>query len=175
MAETRLALAEISIEERRLAEAERLANQAGEEFHKESETDLEAAAHAVAARALLVEGRPEEARTEADRAIGILQHSEDREARLFVAIDVSRVHAANGLSEEAIRELRSAIAEARQYGYVGYAFKSRLALAEVELKSGRIAEARAVLAALAKHAQVKGFGLIARKAAVDLAATTRPR
>ena len=53
------------------------------------------------------------------------------------------------------------LAEATKYGYVGYRFEARLALCEIDTKSGT---AQAQLAALENEARVKGFILIARKA-----------
>jgi hypothetical protein len=48
---------------------------------------------------------------------------------------------------------------------VDYQLQVRLVLGELGLRSGESAAARARLAELAKEAQGKGFGLIAREAA----------
>ena len=56
------------------------------------------------------------------------------------------------------------LTEARKYGYLNYEYKARLALGEVELKSGKTAAGRARLATLDKDASRTGFLLIARKA-----------
>ena len=48
---------------------------------------------------------------------------------------------------------------------MNYQFEARLALGELEKKSGHIGAAQAQLASLEKAARAKGFGLIARKAA----------
>ena len=64
------------------------------------------------------------------------------------------------------REVRFAHpAEATKAGLVRLQFEARLALGEIELKSGASAAGRARLSALAAEATAKGFGLIARKAA----------
>ncbi len=61
------------------------------------------------------------------------------------------------------------------YGYVPYQLEARLALGEVETHSGHVAEGRARLASLEEDAEAKRFGLIARKAAADLAAASPTR
>ena len=49
-------------------------------------------------------------------------------------------------------------------GFLAYQFETRLALAEIEVRSGHAEAARAELASLARQAQAHGLGLIARKA-----------
>ena len=56
------------------------------------------------------------------------------------------------------------LTEARKYGYLIYEYKARLALGEVEVKSGKMTAGRARLTALEKDASRTGFLLIARKA-----------
>ena len=55
------------------------------------------------------------------------------------------------------------LAEAKKYGYLNYEYQARLALGEVEIKSGKPAAGRARLAALHQDATGAGFLLIARK------------
>jgi eukaryotic-like serine/threonine-protein kinase len=56
------------------------------------------------------------------------------------------------------------LTEATKYGYLVYEYQARLALGEVEMKSGKATAGRARLAALDKDATRTGFLLIARKA-----------
>jgi eukaryotic-like serine/threonine-protein kinase len=163
-AESRLAIAELSFDGGHPTEAASLAQQVAGEFRKEGETELEAAAHAIAARSLLVAERPGDAAREIDKADQLLRGTEDREARFLVGIDRARVRAAQANAPEAIAELKPIMAEATKYGYLGYEFEARLALGEIEMKSGHATEGRAHLASLAKEAQAKDFALIARKA-----------
>jgi hypothetical protein len=62
-----------------------------------------------------------------------------------------------------MRRRRSRLAT--KHGFVPEQLEARLALGEIEMKSGASDAGRARLAALEKDAQAKGFLLIARKAA----------
>ena len=66
---------------------------------------------------------------------------------------------------EAIQALETVLAEAEKIGYAPGRFEARLALGEIEMKSGKTAAGRARLEQLEKDATAKGFLLIARKAA----------
>lgn len=72
---------------------------------------------------------------------------------------------ASGKLTEAKSSLETSLEEATRTGFVGHQFEARLALAEIELKSGRTTQGRARPEALEREAKAKGFGLIARKAA----------
>ena len=60
-AESRLALAQLSLDDGRSADAEEPARQAAEEFHKQDAPDLQALAQEVLARSLLLQGKLAEA------------------------------------------------------------------------------------------------------------------
>ena len=60
--------------------------------------------------------------------------------------------------------LKETLAKATKSGYAGEQFESRLALEEIEMKSGKSATSRARLAQLQKEAKERGFDLIAKKA-----------
>jgi len=66
---------------------------------------------------------------------------------------------------EATALLNAALADAKSHGYLTHQFDARLALGEIHLKSGSVAEGRKELAALEHDARAKGFMLIASKAA----------
>jgi len=57
------------------------------------------------------------------------------------------------------------IAEAMKSGFADYQLEARLALGEIEMQSGNPSAGRSRLDALEKDARVRGFLLIARKAA----------
>jgi hypothetical protein len=61
--------------------------------------------------------------------------------------------------------LEKVLKDARAHGFAGVEFESRLAVAELEKKSGHSATSRTELTALESSARSKGFGLMARKAA----------
>jgi hypothetical protein len=84
------------------------------------------------------------------------------------SISAAKVRAANGAYAEAVKNLEAAIVDATKLGYIGYQFDARLALGELEIKSGNSAAARASLSALEKEARDKGYLSIARQAAEGL-------
>jgi hypothetical protein len=71
---------------------------------------------------------------------------------------------AEGKFAEAKSKLTSVLAQANKSGYLPYVFDVRLALAEIALKSGPAATAKAQLTSLQNDARAKGYLLIARKA-----------
>lgn len=77
-----------------------------------------------------------------------------------------RIQSALGNPVPARKTLLSVRNEAEKLGFVPYGFEARLALGEIETKSGNTAEGRARLQVLEKDAKAKGFLLIARKAAL---------
>ena len=78
------------------------------------------------------------------------------------------VQAASGQASDlghASESLEAVLAEALKTRMIPQQFEARLALGEIELKSGKTPKGRARLVALEKDANDKGFLLIARKAA----------
>lgn len=80
---------------------------------------------------------------------------------------------------QAVKDLETIEPEATESGFLEEQLESRLALGQIEMKSGKTAAGRARLAALEKDAGAKGFLLIARKAAaavrVDASRSRRAR
>jgi hypothetical protein len=70
---------------------------------------------------------------------------------------------AAGKFGEARKKLAPVLAQPSKAVSVPYLLEARLALGEIELKSGQAAAGRAQLAALEKQAREKNFLLIARK------------
>jgi sugar phosphate isomerase/epimerase len=66
--------------------------------------------------------------------------------------------------QSASRSMEATLRQVREHGYLGMEFECRLALAELQKKSGHVAASQEELASLEKAAQAKGFGLMARKA-----------
>ena len=64
----------------------------------------------------------------------------------------------------ATERLEAVHREALKIGAVGLEFDARLALGEIDLRSGRSASGRARLAALERDARAKGFGFVATRA-----------
>ena len=158
-------LALVAVEEGRSAEAEAQAKQAAQEYSAEKDPDDEASALIALADSLLRQGRMVEAQNAMDRATTLAEKSDSRLTRLSVAIMAARVRAATRKPAEAMKSLANVLIEARKLGRVDLQFESRLALGEIEMKSGKPAEGRARLETLQKEAEGKGYRLLARKAA----------
>jgi len=164
-------LAALSLDEGRPAAAEALARQAADEFGKLKADENVAETYSVLARSLLEQGKI----TEAQEVIKTAQKLSARSGviplhfEVDIAAALGRAAAANrshpGETAAAKRELEAVLGKATRHGYLGYEFQSRLALGEIEMKSGKTADGRARLQALERDAKAKGFLLIARKAA----------
>ena len=159
-AESRAALAALSLEEGQAATAEAMAREAIAVFEGQMATDNEANARAVLALALAAQGRQPAAAREASRARALMKESQNAMARLPVAIAAARVEAATA-PRDAVRALERARQEAEKLGIPRPAFEARRALAEVERRTAP-ASATATLAALRKDAAARGFRLFAK-------------
>ncbi|HUE04816.1 MAG TPA: tetratricopeptide repeat protein [Bryobacteraceae bacterium] len=163
---TRVNLAYAAMEEGRPAEAEAPLRQAIEVFHKAKATDDEAVVSALLARALAAEGKASEAGAAVARGKALLVPGSGLPIRFEIALAEESIAAGPGRSavDDRRKQLTAALREAVAHGYVGYVYQIRLALEELEVRSGNAAEGRRAMAALSNEAIAKGFGLIARKA-----------
>jgi tetratricopeptide (TPR) repeat protein/predicted Ser/Thr protein kinase len=159
-------LALVSLEAGRPAEAESLLRQSLAVFQKTKSTAEEASVYAALARCLLAQSKPAEAAAAVQQASSLLSHASAFPVRFDVALAAARVQAASGqrAASSARKSLEDALAQAIRHGYLGYQFEMRLTLGELEKMAGAGEAARVSLAAVAKEASAKGFGLIARKA-----------
>jgi eukaryotic-like serine/threonine-protein kinase len=164
VAATRLQLAALSIEEGNAADAERVAREVREEFHKEAHPDDEIGADAVLLRALHAENKSAEAEQEFANAKLLLAKSQNVPNRLSISIAGAKIKADSGNIGEALLSLSAAARDAAKSGLVSDQLEARLAHAGIELASGKPVARRAELAGIKKDAAEKGFGLIARKA-----------
>jgi serine/threonine protein kinase/Tfp pilus assembly protein PilF len=163
--ESWVALGQLSVEEGQPEKALIAARQATEIFRTLKGVLADASAQNVAAQALLAQGKIAEARLAINEAMALVTKGHDLDAKFPIAITAGRVSAASAQFSEARKILNSTFADASRYGYLGYVLESRLALAEIGLKSGNAASSRVALAALQTEAMAKGYALIARKAA----------
>jgi serine/threonine protein kinase/tetratricopeptide (TPR) repeat protein len=167
IAESRMMLAALSVEEGHAVEVLDPLREEIETFRQRKLREDELGAHVVLANALLAVGKRAEAQKEIDLGSELAANSESRGARLHLSIVAARIRAARGQPPdfiEAGKSLNATLAEARQCGIIGYQFEARLALGEMEMKSGHLSAGRARLRALEEDAKRKGFGLIERKA-----------
>jgi hypothetical protein len=93
-------------------------------------------------------------------ALALAEKSEDREVQLCVGIESARTNAVLGDTQTAERQLLSIISKAKEYHYFGYEMQARLLLGQLETKGPDAAKGWAHLAALARVAAAKRFGLI---------------
>ena len=162
---TRVAIAELAVEEGHPDAAEGPAREARDEFQKRHKGDLQILATAALVRALLATGKNGDALKEVRNAVPIAAKSQNLSVQLAFAAIRARTESASQQTGPAKTILREALTKATRSGYVGDQLESRLALEEIELKSGKSAASRTRLDQLQKDAKEKGFDLIARKAA----------
>lgn len=167
MAEAHLELANLSLESGQAAAAEKLAQQAVVELGDQKAVDDETSCQVLLARAFLAQGKLPEAQKAVDRAQTISKGTENRETHFSVTTTAARVQAASGQGPnqaQAIGMLRTVVDEAAKSRMLPDELEARLALGEIEMKSGKAAAGRDHLATLEKDATAKGFVLIAHKA-----------
>ena len=164
-AETRLALAELHCDSGKGAEAEQLSRQAVEAFRADAYADEEIAAQAMLSRALLQQGRTDEARAAIAEAVRLSEKSLDVTVRIPVILDHAYVMAAEKNLGKAEIAAQQALTRARNLGLFRLQLEASLTLGHIELQARNPAAARARLQALEKRARAKGFELIARKSA----------
>ncbi|MGO9828296.1 MAG: protein kinase domain-containing protein [Terriglobales bacterium] len=165
VATTQVAIAELAIEEGHPGAAERPARESRDEFQRTHKGDDQIAATAVLAGALLAGGKNDDAFQEVTKTAPMAARSQNLSVQLGFAVAHARSEAASGKIGVATTILKEALAKATRSGYVGDQLECRLALEEIELKSGKSPASRARLERLQKDAKEKGFNLIARKAA----------
>jgi hypothetical protein len=136
-----------------------------QEFDTEKSTRKQANAHLILARALLAQGNVIAAQNEIKHTKELLRNNQDRRLELEFQVAAAIVAAKSPLNTAAAaKTLAGIVIEAKKFGFVGYQFDARLALGEIEMQS-RIPGASTHLNQLQRDASVRGFVLVARKAA----------
>jgi tetratricopeptide (TPR) repeat protein len=163
-ADTELMLARLALAEGDPRRAESLARKAHAAFEMEkSPTALWA--RAMVALALLDQRRSADATMVLGPAVAAAVHAQNAVIRLNVRVAEGRALTADRQYSEAVQALEAVVAEAGELGLVPEFFEARLALAQAMAQQSGAAAARAMLAALARDAAERGFGLIQRRAA----------
>lgn len=170
VAETDLALARLFLEENQGNDAETVIRKCKEEFHQDQEADDELAASVALVNAFLGQGKSSEAAKEVEDAKSLAAKSVNELIRLQFDIVSARVESGSGDLESSRRQLQSALQKARSHHLFGLELETRLALAELNRRSGKKVAAQADLLSLEDAARSKGFGLIAAKASRSAAA-----
>ena len=164
-AETRVALAELGCDSGKATEAEQLSRQAVEAFRASAYADEEIAAQAMLSKALLQQGRTDEARATIAEAIRLSKKSQDVTVQIPLILDHADVMAAEKSLERAEKAAQQALTRARNLGLIRLQLEASLTLGRTELRTKNSAAAHARLQALEKSARARGFELIARQAA----------
>jgi DNA-binding winged helix-turn-helix (wHTH) protein/tetratricopeptide (TPR) repeat protein len=138
-AESQIELADLEIQENHPDKAESLVRAALAEFEKEKSDPDSSSAYAILSRALLMQGKFEEANKASRLAAELSLTSSDPALKLSAAIQQARVQAANpdnrsANSAAAFEQLRTTISTAKRLGYYRIECEARLALAELELR-----------------------------------------
>ena len=172
IAQSRASLASLSIEEARPDDAEADLRAVLPEFEKEKDVAGMGATNIALSRALLMQGKIEEARKALLLAGEYSRSSPDPALRLPLDIQDARVTFAVACTDAETPcnmagprgQLQSTVTTALRLGYLVLECDARLALGELELKANpRLG--RSDLEVLAREAQERGLGLISRKAA----------
>ena len=164
-ADTRLALAELDCDSGKGAEAEQLSRAAVEAYRADAYADEEIFAQSMLARALLQEGKVDEARAAIAEAVRLSEKSQDVTVRIPVVLDHAYVMAVGKNLGGAETTAQEALTQARNLGLFRLQLEASLALGQIQMTGPNPDAGRARLQALEKSARAKGFELIARKAA----------
>lgn len=166
-AQTRTALARVSIEEGRAADAEAAVRKLQQEFRKQKSPDDELAAAVVLIQALLVQSKQIDAQHEYEDVDNLVKKTQNPFARLQCALAGARVKLNSNHPIESRPLLIQIDEEARKRGFKGIELEDRLLQAELANKLGDHVAGQDQLAKVEHSAQAQGFGLISRRASSD--------
>jgi len=171
IAQTQLGLADLSLEEARSpAEQEAVVRNALEVLQAQKDREDETEAWCVLARALLAQGKVAPAKNAIQHARSLAAKSQNPETRWQTALTAAQVETADknvahsSAANATRQELTAIVTKSRELGFVGVELDARLALAELEMKTGQATAGRVHLAAVEADAKAKGYNLVARKA-----------
>ncbi len=162
--DSRVRLAELSLEDGRASDAEKEVRQALIGYAAQSEPDAQIESDVILTRSLLAQSKLADAQQLVSQDQKLMANSEDRLSRITLDIANAQVQSVAGKTMEAVKSLQTSMQEAKHDGFVALQFEARLALGQALNKSGKSAAARAQLLSLEKNANAKGFLLIAVKA-----------
>ena len=164
-ATAQVSLAQVALETGQAAESVELARRAAETFRSQEQSDGELAARMAVASGLMAQNKLGDARKEVDNAASLARKTHDLSARVGFEILSARIQGRNGETEKAKKGLAAALADATKHGLLNYAFEARLALGDIEIRSGQATAGHDRLRTLERDATARSFLLIARKAA----------
>jgi len=166
-AESQKGLARLAIEENHADQAEALLRTAIAEFEKEKSDPDASSAYTLLSRALLMQGKFEEARKASERGAELSLTSSDPALKLPAEIQQARVEAASPETDGkrmagATRRLESVISTANRLGYYRLECEARLVAGELEMKANS-SLGQKHLKALAAEARTRGYELLAKQ------------
>ena len=157
----------VSFHEGQLSTSDTLIRQAIDQFRTRKMIDNEIVSRSMLGLVLVAEGKLADARSQVDSATQLAANSQNRDSQLALAIASSKVLAAQGEGHAAVEVLVTKLHDVKHQARLDLRYEARLALAEIEMSSGRTAAGRTHLIALQGEAASKGFLLIAHKASED--------
>jgi len=172
-AETRLALAELDCDSGKGTEAEQLSRTAVEAFRADAYADEEIFAQSMLSRALLQQGKVNEARAAVAEAVRLSEKSQDVTVRIPVILDHAYVMAAGKNLGGAETTAQEGLTRARNLGLFRLQLEASLALGQIQMTGPNPAAGRKRLEETEETAHSKGFELIARKASAARQANSR--
>jgi eukaryotic-like serine/threonine-protein kinase len=167
----RLQSAELLFDEGKSREAEAIAEHAISVFEEMKAGRYASEAKLLLAEARLEQGRIADAGKTADDVLASAKDSHNQQLELSALITTARVQAALGSAHdvnEAKRQLIRVISDASVAGFADVVLDARLALGQIELKTGNFDGGRARLQALVKDANDAELAIVARKASAAL-------
>ena len=166
-AESQEELARLAIGEGHPEQAEASLHGAIAEFEKEKSDPDSSSAYTLLSRALLMQGKLDDARTTAQRATELSLTSSDPALKISAEIQQGRLDAARAETDRkrlaVPRRFQAVIATAHRLGYYTLECEARLALGELEVKLNP-SSGRKYLTALAVETRRSGLELLARHA-----------
>jgi eukaryotic-like serine/threonine-protein kinase len=165
IAESKVSLAELSIEEGHPSDAESVLRTCTGEFRQQKQADDELAAELALIRALRLQGKQADAVSELDHARSVADSSHNLLYRLQFALESARTLLASDHPRSSRSQLEQTLETAHAHGFLSLELEVRISLAELENKSGHSTAAKSQLESIEKAATDKGLALIARKAA----------
>lgn len=166
--QTRVNLAELSIEEGHATDAEKTLRESMREFERQEQSDDQIWATIVLTEALLAQKKYSEAQKELDGAGPLLTKNQNKLLQLRFRLMTARVELGLGRLDGAGKEMRAVRAEATATGFVAFELETRLALAAWMEASGQSARSKELLVGLERAANQRGFKLVADKAGAKL-------
>jgi eukaryotic-like serine/threonine-protein kinase len=147
-------------------DAKRYANDAVTELSSDKDMSGEAEARIALAKVLLAANDVTGAREQADKAVSLAAQAGDRSVSFDATTTAARVDTNSGKAGAAVKTLSAVQKDAHAAGMVQCEFEARLALGEAMIAAGMKGAGLTTLQNLTGAAKARGYGWIARKAAL---------